>query len=182
MENQGIVITIGGPPGSGTTTIAKAIASHFNLRYLSTGEIFRKVAEERGLSVLELDETAEKEVDLEVDRISKEEAAKGNIILESDLAAWMNPQADVKIWLDASLETRAKRVFNDEKKRTAESYNSLDEVKDKLKKRFEADKRRYKNVYGIDLDDLSIYDLVINTENLTIEEVINKIISYIEKR
>ena len=176
------VITIGGPHGSGRSTVAKAVAKHFGLRHFSTGNVFREVAKERNLSVSELNESAEKEVDLEVDRRSKEEASKGSVVIESDLAAWMNPGADIKIWLNASLDERAKRIYGDDKKRISEEYSSFEEAKTVVNKRDTEDRRRYMEYYDIDLTDLSIYDLVLNTENLGVQEVINKVISYIESR
>lgn len=185
-------ITISGPPGVGTTTIAKAVSEHFNLRYVSTGELFRKIAQERGLEVENLSATAEKEVDLEVDKACIDELQKGNVVIESELAAWAKELAKqlgktldrevINILLTATLETRANRIFNDEKARTAENYSSVEEVKEKIGKRFTEDKRRYKEYYNIDLDDRSVYDLVIDTELLTKEEVINKTISYIQSR
>ncbi len=181
-SSNGLVITIGGPHGSGRSTIAKAVAEHFNLKHFSTGKVFREVAKERNLSVSELNESAEREVDLEVDRRSKEEAAKGGVVIESDLAAWMNPDSDVKIWLTASLAERARRIYNDEKKRHAEEYSTLKEAEETVRKRDKEDRRRYKEYYDIDLDDLSIYDLVLDTEDLTVQEVINNVISYIEDR
>lgn len=179
-EPGGPVITIGGPHGSGRSTVAKAVAEHFDLRHFSTGKVFREVARERGLSVSDLNESAEKEVDLEVDRRSKSEAEKGGVVIESDLAAWMNPDADVKIWLKASLEERARRIYEDKKERVGEKYSSLEEAKRTVKKRDQEDKRRYREYYDIDLKDTSIYDLVVDTEELTPEEVINTVVEYIE--
>jgi cytidylate kinase len=183
-------IIIGGPPGVGTTTVAKAISEKLNLRYISTGELFRQIAEQKGLEVEKLSETASKEVDFEVDSITLDELEKGDVVIESELASWAKTFAKalgktfdkklINIWLTASLEARAQRILTDEKARTAETYSSLEQVKEKIIKRFEEDKRRYKEYYGIDLDDMSIYDLVIDTENIGSEEVINKIIEFIE--
>lgn len=185
MAKKDLVITIGGPPGAGTTTIAKAISEKLNLRYVSMGSIFRKVAKERRINVEKLSETAEKEVDEEVDARSQEEAKKGSVIIDGDLAAWKNPDADVKIWLTAPLKTRAMRILNSfEKgeKRVAESYSTLEEVEEFIGKRFSFDKSRYRECYNIDIDDLTIYDIIVDNEELSIEETINKIVEYIDSR
>jgi len=180
---ENLVITISGLPGAGTTTVSKKVAEYFGLRYFSAGNAFRKIAAERGLELPLMNETAEKEVDEEVDNRSRAEAEKAGVVIESKIGAWINKEtADVKIWLEASLETRANRIFNDEKTRVAEKYVSLDEAKEAIQKRKEADKKRYMDYYQIDLDDKSVYDLVIDTENITSEEVINKVIEYIENR
>lgn len=182
LSEEKWVITIGGPPGTGTTTVARAVAKRFSLRYFSTGEVFRNVAKNRGLDVENLSKTAEKEVDSKVDSLSVEEAKQGGVVIESDLAAWMCKDVTkniLKIWLTASLETRANRIFNDSKKRTAESHTTLEDVKSKLEKRFNEDKGRYLKYYGINLDDLSIYDFILDTENLDEEKVISEVIQYI---
>ena len=41
------VVAIGGPHGSGKSSIAKKIANEFNMNYLSAGEVFRKLAKEK---------------------------------------------------------------------------------------------------------------------------------------
>jgi len=184
--NEDFVITIGGPPGAGSTTVVRAICQKFGMRYFSTGKVFRDITIERGLSFPLFNETAEKEVDLEVDRRSKEEAAKGGIVIESKLAAWVNKdtlnKTVIKIWCTASLDTRASRVFGDPKKRVAESKESLEDVKNEIQRRWDGDKRRYKEYYTYDLDDMSIYDLIIETDLLTAEEVISKTVEYLKER
>jgi len=173
---KNLVITIGGPPGAGTTSAANRLSEIYGLQYISAGNIFRTIAEERKIKVEELSESAEEEVDFQVDNRTKEFAAAGTVVIEGKLAAWMVKElADVKIWLTAPLETRANRVLNDEKKRIAEDPESLEQVKDELNRRFLADKERYQKYYQVDLDDESIYDLVIDTKEQGIEEVINQI-------
>jgi cytidylate kinase len=54
-----VVIAIGGPAGSGKTTYARHIAEKMGLRYVSAGIFFRKIAEEKGLSLIELNKLAE---------------------------------------------------------------------------------------------------------------------------
>src|SRR3989344_8786043 len=144
-NEKGPVVIISGPPGSGTTTIAREIAKRFGLDYFSTGDIFRKVAKERGLEVSKLSKVAEQEVDWEVDNKSKKAAEKGNVVMESDIAAWVKQDLpnSIKIWLDAPLMVRAERIFNDSKKRVAENYSSLGEVSRKIKERRDRDRDRY---------------------------------------
>ncbi|MAF88960.1 MAG: cytidylate kinase [Euryarchaeota archaeon] len=174
------VITIGGPPGAGTTTIAKALAEHFSLRYISTGDIFRKIAKDRGISLNELNKTAEREVDELVDKRSREEGLAGDVVIDGDIAAWINPDAEFKFYFTASLETRAKRIFGDSKIRLAEERQTFENVERNIEKRLEDDKRRYMEYYSINLDDMSIYGLVIDTETLSVEDVIKTAIDYIE--
>ncbi|HIK01495.1 TPA: nucleoside monophosphate kinase [archaeon] len=176
-----VVIIVGGPPGAGTTTVAKALAEHFGLSYVSTGDIFRHIAKERGISLNELNKTAEKEVDELVDKGSKEAGLAGDVVIDGDIAAWMNPDADFKLYFSASPLTRANRIFEDSNPRITEERQTLEEVKRNIEQRLGDDKRRYMEYYGIDLDNLSIYDLVIDTEALSVEDVIKRAIEYIER-
>jgi predicted cytidylate kinase len=183
--NEEFVVTIGGPHGSGRSTIAKAVAEHYGLDRFSTGNVFRQFAKERGISVMELNKTAEKEIDIEVDKQSKEAGLKGNVVFESDLAAWVNSEVPdktvIKIWLDASPEKAGERIFNDEKTRTSEKYNTLEEAIEAVRTRFAADQARYKKYYDIDVLTLP-YDKRINTDLLDVEGVKKEIFEFLDEK
>ncbi|WP_456418383.1 (d)CMP kinase [Methanocaldococcus infernus] len=167
-----MIITIGGLPGTGTTTIAKKIAEKYNLRYVCAGLIFREMAKEKGMSVEEFSKYAEKnkDVDKEIDKRQVELAKEGNIVLEGRLAAWMllknNIKPTLSIWFKAPIEVRAKRIAEREK-------ISYEEALKNMTLREESEKKRYKEIYDIDLDNLFIYDLIIDTSKWDIEGVFN---------
>ncbi len=177
-----LVIAISGKPGAGKTTYAKEIANYFNLRYVSSGTLFRKLAEEKGVSFLELHKIAERdfEIDKAIDRKALEEARRGNVVVDGHLAGWvLRDVADIKIFFTAPLEVRANRV--------AVRDNVPYEVAlNELKAREESNKLRAKVIYGFDLDDLSIFDVIFNTTRLSkevISETLKTLISkFIEHR
>ena len=106
-------ITISGSPGSGTTSLGKALAERYNLRYLSAGEVFRGLAKEHGMDLAAFGKLAEEnpEIDLKIDARQKEIGeASDDIILEGRLAGWMVENADLKILLYASPDCRAERL------------------------------------------------------------------------
>lgn len=183
--NEEFVITIGGPHGSGRSTIAKAVAERYGLRHFATGDVFRRIAQERGWSVLELDQKAEEEVDWEVDRQSKQAALAGRIVFESDLAAWVNAATPgktvIKIWLDATPETCGERIFNDEKSRTSEKYPTVEEAIKAAKMRFEADKKRYMRHYNVNIVKLA-YDKIIDTNLLDTTGVKREVFKFLENK
>ena len=156
-------ITVSGLPGSGTSTLSKLLAECYDLELISSGEIFRRMARERGMSLAEFGALAERDpsIDLDIDKNQKAIIhSRENIILESRLAGHMaQGRSDViKIWIKAPLLTRVKRIQRREK------TISFDE---ELKKTVESERSetlRYKNYYGIDITDLSIYDIVIDSE------------------
>ncbi|ENN95647.1 cytidylate kinase [Methanocaldococcus villosus KIN24-T80] len=167
-----MIITIGGLPGTGTTTIAKKIAEKYHLKYVCAGLIFREMAKEKGMSLEEFSKYAEKhrEVDEEIDRRQVELAKQGNVILEGRLAAWMlirnNIKPDLTIWFKAPIEVRAQRISE------RENIDYETALKNMIE-REKSEKKRYKEIYNIDLDDLSIYDLILDTSKWNVEGVFN---------
>ena len=174
-----MIITIGGLPGTGTTTIAKMIAEKYNLKHVCAGFIFREMAKEMGMDLQEFSKYAEEheEIDKEVDRRQVELARQGNIILEGRLAAWMllrnGIKPDLTIWFKAPLEVRAERIS---KREDMDKDTALKKMIDREK----SEKKRYKEIYNIDLDDLSVYDLIIDTSKWDVEGVFGIVSSAID--
>jgi cytidylate kinase len=173
-KGKRMIITVGGPIGSGKTTVAQVLAKRFNLRHVSAGEVFRQMAKERGMNLGEFSRLAEEDhrLDREVDRRQIEMAKSGDAIVDGRLSGWMI-DADLKIWLKAPLEVRAKRVAEREGK---DFEKALKETKEREK----SESKRYKEIYSINIEDLSPYDVILNTHLWDAEgviEIIEKIIS-----
>lgn len=172
-----VVIVVSGPPGGGKTTQAKKIAKHFSLRYHSAGMIFREIAKSRGLSLEELSIIAAKDpsIDIEIDRRTYEEALRGNVVLDGHLTAWIvSDIADIKIYVTAPLHTRIKRIAERDKIDLGKAMRETI-IREYIQK------KRFVEYYGIDIDDLSIFDLIINTENIDVSETFEVIKKLIEK-
>jgi len=155
-----MLITVSGPAGSGKSTLAVSLANALDYEHVSGGDIFRDLAEERGMTPLELNKQAEEdeEIDLDLDRRLREIARqRGDLVLESRLAGWMaGDHADLKIWLHAPLGIRAERISQRENK-------PVEQAKTETEERSASEANRYMEYYGIDIEELSIYDLAINT-------------------
>ena len=99
-----------------------------------------------------------------------------NVIMEGrDICTYVFPNADVKIYLDASIEERAKRRFKENQEKGIEM--SYEEVYESIKKRDENDK--LKEIGALKLAEDSV---VVDTTSLTIDEVVDKIIEIIKRR
>lgn len=154
-----LVVTVSGLHGTGKSTQAKKLAEYFGLRYVSTGTIFREMARERGISLEEMLKIAEEDlaVDKALDSRTREESLRRGVVIDASLSAWMAVNPDIKILLTAPLKARVKRIANRESLAEEEALR-------RTLAREESDRKRYKEYYKIDINDTSIYDVVLNTE------------------
>ena len=170
-----ITITISGLHGTGKSTYARKIAEEFKLRYISAGELFRQIAAKKELSLVELSCEAEQnaEFDRLLDERSRKEIRKGCVVIDGLLAGWVSRGcAALKVYLSTPYRIRIGRIAC----RDGMSYVDAEKAT-VIRERIE--RRRFKRLYGIDICDLSIYDLVLNTGLMPIEQNIDVIKSFV---
>ena len=161
-----MIITIGGLAGTGTTTTAELLSEKLDIPYISAGFVFREMARERGMSVLEFGEFAEgnDEIDKEIDKRQAELArSSDNLIVEGRLSAYF-VEADLKLWLVTPFDVRSQRIAERESK-------SIDLAREEIVIREESEALRYKDIHNIDIKNMDIYDLIINTGTFDPEKV-----------
>ncbi len=163
-KNSEIVITIDGESGAGKGTIADYIASKLGIYHFSASDVFHSIAEDRGISHVELAEQADKQVDLEVDRRTLERGLENNCVIDSRIASWvLGDYSDLRIYVTADLEERAKRI-------AAREDISYEKALENTEKRDEENSRRYNEYYDIDTENLDIYDVIIDNTEMSISE------------
>ena len=171
-----MIITISGLHGTGKSTIGKLIAQRMSLKYYSTGQAFRDLAKEMKMTLEEFTDYVEEnpDVDKKLDNKIIEIAQKGNIIIDSQLSAYiLDSIAQFKILLTCPLELRVKRMAERDKT----SYeNKLNETII----REESELERFEKLYRIDLNNVKTYNLILETENLTVEEIVEEIIGLLK--
>ena len=173
-----INITIAGDLGSGKSTVANHLISNINYRIESAGLIFRRLAEQHGMTAKEFNQFIESnpKYDNMVDDTIKEMGAKEeNIIFDSRLAWYFVPKS-FKIYMYVDVDTATERIFND-KGRVSESYSDMATAKKEIIERRESEVLRYKTFYNIDINNYSNYDFIIDTSHATKDEVNDAVLS-----
>ncbi len=175
-----MLITLSGLPGSGTSTVARAAASRLGLAHLDGGTVFREMASERGLTLAAFARLAEDDdaIDRALDQRLLARAQVGDVLLESRLAGWLATQGDVpalRVWIACDDHERARRVGGRDGHEHAEAVAANAE-------REASERRRYQAFYGIDLTDLSIYDLVVDSTATAPDVIVERIIDHAAAR
>ena len=175
-----MIITISGKAGSGKSTIAKELAKKLKLKHYSIGALMRQIAKEKNISLIELSKLAEKDssIDLELDKKQIELRDKNNFVIDGRLTAHFIPYADLKVFLDCNDKVRAERILKDERK--DEKSKNVKELIKKINQREQSERKRYKKLYSVDYYDKKLYNLIIDTTNLSINEIVEKIIKAVK--
>jgi len=168
-------ITVGGPPGSGTSTFAKLLAHALSLEYLGAGEAFRQMAAEMGMRLEEFSKLAETDHDIDrrIEDMQIRMARGRDVVVDSRLGAWVIEDPDLRVCLIARLEERARRVAERDGI-TEEQAISL------VSQREESERKRYLDIYGIDTTDMEVYDLVVNSGTYLPQEIVSIVSSALE--
>ena len=172
-------IVISGPPAVGKTTVAKGLAQEFELKYLSGGDVLNEMASEHGFDSKGDDwwDTEDgmkflnqREENSEFDKKLDEKLIglfnQGGMVITSYTLPWLIKDG-IRIWLEGSHESSTKRMQTRDSMSPEDAYEIT-------KQRFDKNKALYKKIYNFDFgEDKSVFDLIINTDNLTAQQVID---------
>ncbi len=164
-------ISLAGDLGSGKSTVARILKERMNAEIVSTGVIYRELASRLNLTVeqFNINNEKDKQYDALVDNMLKSYDDKdGNYIFDSRLAFHFVPSA-VSFYLKTDKNVAAHRVFDAH--RSDEHFGTIEETFNSLLSRRASEKRRYYDYYGVDIQDMDNYDFVIDTTDISPEEV-----------
>lgn len=181
-----MIISFSGSPGSGKSTVAKMLAEKLDWPRYYVGQMLRDIAKKHGMTLDEFFEVAKKDpkFDKEIDDFQKKLGeTEDNFVIEGRTSFHFIPHS-FKIYLECDLKKAAERVYSDIEKNKSrnELHTSKDGAYESLKAREEGDAARYKKMYGFDHRDKSNYDLIIDTTDLTPEEVFRKVLKEVNAR
>jgi CMP/dCMP kinase len=181
------IITICGSLGSGKSSTAKKVAGILGYKHFSSGDFFRQVGLELGLSVTETNIRAE--TDPKIDEMTDQKMRDLNnnqkIVIDSRLAFHWIPNS-FKVYLDLPPEIAKNRILNNLKEnklrqQSEKESSNLEEIYATMQKRLESEQKRYWDLYKIDNTDRNNFDLIIDTEKNNLEQVVNIIVEEYKK-
>lgn len=169
------IITLSGDLGSGKGTVSNILAKNLNYTIYRNGEYFRSLAKKMNMNVSEFCDYVDKhpEIDQEIEKSAAEYTKDhDNLIVDARLGWYVVPTS-FKVFLKVDIDTASTRAYNDPKRKDTENFKTILEQKNDMIKRKKSEHKRYKALYNVDIQDMKNYDLVIDTTNLTPNEVAN---------
>ena len=201
MSNN--IIAIDGPAASGKGTVSKAISAKLQFNYLDTGKLYRAIGAKyleghepisaaqnlnnNDLEKYDLQKPEIAQVASEIALIPEVRAAllefqrnfskklPGAVLDGRDIGTVVCPEAKVKIFLTASLESRANRRYFELVKKNAKI--NLETILEQIRQRDERDRKRKSSplIAAIDAK-------VIDTSELSIKEAVDKVLAYVQTK
>ena len=178
---QKVKISLAGDLGSGKSTVGKILAKKLGAQVYSTGTIQRRIAEEMGMTTLQLNQYMEThpEIDGKIDdglRALETEAA--DLIIDSRMA-WHFVPSSFAVYMAADAYVSAERILK--AGRSSEPFSSVEEAVRSVADRRASEMRRYSQLYGVNIKDLENYNYVVDTSYVSPETVAAHILSHYEK-
>lgn len=174
-----VKITISGHPGSGTSTLVGLICERMGLDSLNGGDVFREQAKERNMSLADFGKLCKEDesVDRLLDQLLREKMAEGPEVIESRLSGWWAYKDNhdcVRLWLDVSLEERARRLAGREGIDVESAIASMT-------KREALDDERFIHMYGITPSQSEPYTHILEASAMTAAEVADAVQAILEE-
>lgn len=183
MSEKKKIISLGGELASGKGTVSKVLMEKLNYGVYRNGDYFRKLGKEMGMDVTTFNEYVKKhpEIDRKIENSAAEYAKNHEEFIIDARLGWYAVPESFKVYLVVDIDVAAQRAFGDKNRKETEAFMSVEEQKADIQKRYELENERYWKLYNVRKDDLSNYDLVIDTTKLTPEQVADKIIEEYKK-
>lgn len=165
-------ISLTGDIGSGKSTVGELLSEKYGLEKVSIGFILRDMAKDYGMNVKEFNIYMEThpEIDALLDNKLKEyERKSGNYLFDSRMA-WHFVPSSFSVFIKVSTKTAAERIMK--AGRSEEIYKTMEDAVKNIEARHKSETLRYKTLYGVDLDNYDNYDLVVDTDGKTPEEIV----------
>ena len=166
------IISLSGDLASGKGSVSEVLMDKLSYGIYRNGEYFRKLAKEANMSLAEFGKYVEEhpEIDIEIENSAKEYAKHNDKFIIDARLGWYAVPESFKVYLKVDINVAAKRAFYDANRKDSEKFDTIEEQKADIEKRYKLENERYWELYQVRKEDESNYDLVIDTTNQTAEE------------
>ena len=173
------IITFSGHNGSGKTAVSKAVADRLGFSWWGMADITRLYAQELGMSILEFDRYVAQNpsVDVAIDERMAGLSSQENIVVDGR-AGWYFLPESIKVFLTASEGVRAERAFSGQ--RDSEKYSSVEDARRGIAERIAVFRSRLQDLYGVDVYDEKNFDIVIDTSDMSVQEVVDAVLEKVQ--
>ncbi len=163
------IITITGDLASGKTTVTNLLAEELGYSIHRNGAYARKIAKELNMDITEYNKYVENhpEIDRKIEQSAAEYAMENDNVIVDARLGWYAVPKSFKVYLKVDIDVSARRALNDKDRKDTESFETFEEQKKALEKRYELENKRFLELYGIKRNDMNNYDLVIDTSDIT---------------
>lgn len=175
-----MIITISGDIGSGKSTAGRRLVKTLDYEYLSTGGIQRKIAEEMGITTLELNILSERDtaIDDKIDSYTKALNQQEESYIVDSRLAWHFIPSSFKVYLQCDMKEAARRISNDDTRSGEKMGEKVETLLNKIIDRRASEKRRFIHKYGVDYTLLSHYDLIVDSTNRSPQKVEEEVLKH----
>lgn len=171
------IITITGDLASGKSKVTTLLANELGYEIYRNGNYVRKLAKEKGMDITQFNEYVKQhpEIDNDIEKSAAQYALEHDKLIIDARLGWYAVPHSFKVYLKVDLDVSAKRALNDADRKDSEMFTDLEEQKQDILKRYNMENERFFNLYGVRRDDMSNYDFILDTSNISLEETKEKI-------
>ena len=176
------IITISGSLGSGKSSTARKISERLNYKHYSAGEVMRQLGKEQGIDdirAFNLSIENKQDFDFQVDERTKLIGeTEENVVFDGHMVGHFIPNS-FKVFLSLDEVKAAERILagmTPERRDSEHVSDSPAEYALLLRERKDSNVRRYRDLYQVNPYLPELYDLVIDTDNYSLEEVVEMIL------
>lgn len=140
-------VTISGDIGSGKSTVGQYLAEKLDAELIDCGQLYRAYASQKGMSVLQLNQSEDYSIDVQIDKDLVRMGKEGKSRVYISRTAWYFIPGAVHVYMTVDPKLAARRVLN--RKTVAEKHDSVDSIIEYNRKRIAEEDARYERMYGI---------------------------------
>ena len=194
------IITLSGAPGAGKSTVMRRIKEKYieqgyleeNIHIIKVGDTFRQIALEKiqskypdakNITIAQINsdpkfekdrDEFDKQLDSYIAKKGKEINSKyrpDDVYLIDSRLAWYNIPDSFSVRLTINSSCAGERIFNDSQRGSEDKYKTVEEAIEASQNRKQNEIIRYRETYGIELENPDNYDLIIDTSYSDVLEI-----------